>query len=107
MFSIRSLASSFHHFHFDIDLYLNPILPRNVLGKLPKRISRFLGHRSNEIRDVGNVVIALWTIVTTYVGLLAIALIFKFGPWIQSLHPPVLIGSLVCNNLSVISFRLI
>jgi len=80
--------------HFDIDSYLNPIIPSNRLDNVQPLLSRVLGYRVEPVQEYGNIIIALWTLLSTYVALLLVALIFKLSPWIQSLHPPVLIGSL-------------
>src|ERR1700759_4083835 len=100
MISITSFGYALETFHFDVDVYLNPILPPNPSGRLPRVLSHFLGHRSHAIREIGSIAISIWAIVSTFVGLFAVSLIFKFGPWIQSLDPPVLIGSLVYFTLS-------
>jgi hypothetical protein len=84
-----------NYWNVDIDNFLNPIFPPNILPSLPKPISRFLGHRSHAFIEPGNVLIALWALITTYVGLLLVAIAFRYSGWIQSLDPPVLIGSLV------------
>jgi len=94
MVGMEQKCSWFKTCHFDIDVYLNPILPSSPLRSMNSLLSRFLGYRKEPTQEYGNIIIALWTLLSTYVALLLVALIFKLSPWIQSLHPPVLIGSL-------------
>jgi hypothetical protein len=84
--------------HFDIDIFLNPIIPSNPLKHFPRPISHFLGYRNSPIHEPGNIFIAFYALISTYIGLLIVGLAFRTIPWIESLHPPVLIGSLVSSS---------
>lgn len=86
---------AFRAAHFDIDVYLNPIIPPNPLKHFPKPISHILGYRKSPVHEPGNIFIAFWALISTYIGLLLVGLSFRQIPWIEHLHPPVLIGSLV------------
>jgi hypothetical protein len=82
--------------HFDIDEYLNRIIPPSQLHRLPRPISRFLGFRKNPKPDVGNVLIAFWALIGAFGGLVLVAAIFKYSPVIREYNPPVVFASLVC-----------
>jgi hypothetical protein len=85
--------------HFDIDRHLNPFIPCPPTSILPYPVLYFLGYRqaSPPPKDVGNVLIALSTLFTTFIGLLTLTSLYKFAPLIADTHPPVLIGSLVSH----------
>lgn len=80
--------------NFDIDNYINRYIPPSQLYRLPYPISRFLGYRrSSERRDVGNVLVCIWSFIGAFCGLAVIAGVFNSSPLIQRDHPPVLIAS--------------
>jgi len=80
--------------HFEIDHYLNKIIPPTLVHRLPRPISYFLGHRETPKPDVGNILIAFWALVGAFCGLTVVGAAFRYSPWIQEHHPPVLIASL-------------
>jgi hypothetical protein len=92
----ETFISTLQALHLDIDVYLNPILPVNPLKRLPISVSYLFGHRTHPVHESGSVFISIWALITTYVGLLMVTLFFKYSSWVQSLDPPVIIGSLVC-----------
>lgn len=91
-------------FHYDIDDVLNPYIPKSQVHRLPRPIARFLGHQSpgpqnqeqqpQQHREVGNLLICIWSFVGSFLGLLLVAGVFK-SPGIQTYHPPVLLASFV------------
>ena len=81
--------------HFDIDDYLNKIIPPSPLHRLPRPISKFLGYRKDEKPDVGNVVVAFWALTGAFCGLVLVASVMRYSPLIQKYDPPVLFASLV------------
>jgi hypothetical protein len=81
--------------HFDIDEYLNRIIPPSQLYLLPRPISRFLGYRKDQKPDVGNVIIAFWALIGAFCGLVLVAGVFKYSPIIREYNPPVVFASLV------------
>ncbi|KAF2638872.1 HPP family protein [Massarina eburnea CBS 473.64] len=78
---------------FNIDHYLNRIIPPSPLHTLPVPISRFLGYRKQQKPDVGNVLGALYSFVGAFCGLAVVAAIFNNDWSIQARHPPALIAS--------------
>jgi hypothetical protein len=81
--------------NFDLDGYLNRIIPRSQLYRLPTPISRFLGHRKEQKPDVGNVLGALYSFVGAFCGLAVVAAMFNNIPTIERRNPPALIASFV------------
>jgi hypothetical protein len=81
--------------HFDVDDYLNRFVPPSQLHRIPKPIARFLGYRKSPAKDIGNVVVALWSLLGAFLGLLVVGAAFRYSVVLQSYHPPVLFASLV------------
>jgi hypothetical protein len=82
----------------DIDRCLNRVIPASSLHKLPTPISRFLGYRKTQRKDVGNVLGAMWSAVGAFCGLAVVAGVFAGTGSIQARHPPVLIASFVSTE---------
>ena len=80
--------------HFDVDRHLNPHLPRNLIYKLPKPISRLLGYRDGPRREVGNVLVAGWAFLGGFIGIAVIEAVFMI-PTIHDHGVPLLIASFV------------
>ncbi|KAF2114833.1 HPP family-domain-containing protein [Lophiotrema nucula] len=89
---MNSLQSS-REWNFEIDHYLNKVLPPSPLHKLPPPLSRFLGYRKEQKQDVGNILGAFWSLVGAFCGLAVIAGVFNNTLSIQVHHPPALIAS--------------
>ncbi|KAF4543525.1 Hpp family protein [Lasiodiplodia theobromae] len=80
--------------HFDIDQYLNRIVPHNRISRLPKPVSRFLGYRDEPAAPIGNIIQATWALVGAFCGLTVVTAVYKFGPGIAKYNPPVIVASL-------------
>ncbi|EGP84873.1 uncharacterized protein MYCGRDRAFT_110329 [Zymoseptoria tritici IPO323] len=80
--------------NWDIDRYLNPIIPHNRLYILPKPISRWLGHRSTPQKDPATILQWPVTFLATIAGLCLVAGIGQYAPGIKQWNPPVIIASL-------------
>lgn len=81
-------------FNFDIDLYLNRVVPRFRLHQLPKPISWLLGYREEPITPVGSIMVWFWGFIGAFVGILVIEAIFRTEQ-LRSYGSPVIIGSFV------------
>ena len=81
--------------NFDIDRYINKIVPPSPLHKFPTSITRWFGYRKEHGPDVGNVMGAFWSFVGAFCGLSIIAAVFNNVDVIQAHHPPALIASFV------------
>ena len=82
--------------HLDVDRYINPYIPLNRLDRLPKPISHFLGYRKNNRNEIGNVLVAAWSFLGAFVGVMVIEAVFMI-PEIQKHEVPLLIASFVCS----------
>lgn len=94
-----SVFSRARDWELDVDRYLNRFLPPSPLHKLPTEVSRYLGYRKAQRRDVGNVLGAFWSMLGAFCGLAVIAAVFNNTESIQRHHPPALIASFVCLRL--------
>ncbi|KAF2259596.1 HPP-domain-containing protein [Lojkania enalia] len=79
--------------NLDIDAHINRFVPASPLHRLPRPISHFLGYRSEQRDDVGNVLASLYSFVGAFAGLAVVALVFGGTEGIRARHPPVLIAS--------------
>lgn len=79
--------------HFDIDDYLNRLIPPSQLYRLPRPISHFLGYRKTQKVEVGNVLICCWAFLGTFCGLALVSGVFQTSQALKSYNPPILIAS--------------
>ncbi|KAL9067978.1 MAG: hypothetical protein Q9161_006501 [Pseudevernia consocians] len=78
--------------HFDVDKYLKSYVPRNLVNRLPKPLSHFLGHRNTPRTEIGNIIVAGWALLGAFVGVATIEAAFM-APTIKDHEVPLLIGS--------------
>ena len=88
--------------HFNIDRYINPYVLPNRIERLPKLLSRFLGHSDSPRKEIGNLVVAAWAFLGAFVGLIAIEAVFMI-PTIHDRGVPLLVASFVCCPLGPIN----
>lgn len=79
---------------WNVDRLLNPYIPHNPLHRLPKPISRFLGHRSKPTKEAPTILAWPVTFLGTIASLCLVAGIGNYAPGIADLHPPIIIASL-------------
>ncbi|PLN83165.1 HPP family protein [Aspergillus taichungensis] len=90
----RPRRPDFSRWHVDIDAVLNPYLPAPPWRRLPRPISHFLGYRGDHPpRALGNLVIAFWSLIGAFCGVLVVAEVSKHVPSFQQHHAPVIIAS--------------
>ncbi|KAH7417271.1 HPP family-domain-containing protein [Cadophora sp. MPI-SDFR-AT-0126] len=80
-------------YNFDVDRYINRIVPRSRLYLLPKPISWFLGHREKPPKQIGNVVTWFWAFFGAFCGILVIEAVFQTEQ-LKSDGAPIIIASL-------------
>ena len=98
-----SSFSGAREWNFDLDRYINRVVPASQLPKLPTLAARFLGYRKEaQQQDVGNVLGAFWSLVGAFCGLAVVAAVFNNTESIQWHHPPALIASFVSLVASAI-----
>ncbi|KAE8153526.1 HPP family-domain-containing protein [Aspergillus avenaceus] len=80
--------------HVDIDTYLNPIIPSPPWRWLPRPISHFLGYRGDKPPKVlGNLVIAFWSLLGVFCGVLVVAEVSMHVPAFQHHNAPIIVAS--------------
>ncbi|KAH8647315.1 HPP family-domain-containing protein [Xylariales sp. PMI_506] len=85
--------------HFNVDRYLNPWLPRPPWRYLPSVVTHFLGHRpsskghGSSTRPMGNLVIIFWAFIGIFCGLAIIEVVGHAIPSFQERDAPIIIGS--------------
>ena len=87
--------------HFDVDKYLKSYIPRNLVNRLPKPLSHFLGHRNKPRIEIGNIIVAGWALLGAFVGVAVIEAAFM-APAIKDHGVPLLIGSFVRSVLRIL-----
>lgn len=85
--------------NFDVDHYINPLIPRNRLHRLPEPISRFLGYRNSAPPRIGNVFVWWWAFIGAFAGLLVVEAVFHTSK-LRSEGTPIVIASLVSSALT-------
>lgn len=89
---------SFSHpasWNFDIDQWLNPLVPRPPWQQLPNFISHFLGYRKEPLKPIGTLLIAGWAFVGVFLGLVVVELVTKQVAVFQQHQAPIIIASFV------------
>jgi hypothetical protein len=79
---------------FDIDVYLNPLIPRPRLDLLPTPISWFLGYRVEPPQPIRSVLVWFWAFIGAFVGILVVEAVYMI-PALKSEGTPIIISSLV------------
>lgn len=91
--------------HFDLDKYLKPYIPRNLVHRLPRPFSHFLGHRDRPRTENGNIFVAGWAFLGAFVGVAVIEVVFMV-PIIKHHRVPLLIASFVRLLLRILELVL-
>ncbi|KAF7587202.1 hypothetical protein BBP40_007564 [Aspergillus hancockii] len=84
----------FSRWHADIDTYLNPLIPAPPWRWLPRPISHFLGYRGDKPpKALGNIVIAFWSLIGVFCGVLIVSEVSLHVPSFQHHHAPIIVAS--------------
>ncbi|KAI0486796.1 HPP family-domain-containing protein [Xylaria cf. heliscus] len=74
--------------HFDIDRYVNPIIPAPPWGTVPYPVSYLLGHRRFPAeKKYGNILLTLRALLGVFVSLVLIQLLSHQIPWVAANGP--------------------
>lgn len=87
---------------FDIDEYLNPLIPRPWLHRLPQWISWGFGYRSSLPRRVPTVYVWLWTFIGAFCGVSVVQAVFERSQYFLDRHVPNIVGSFVPLHLKTV-----
>ncbi|GAD91885.1 HPP family protein [Paecilomyces variotii No. 5] len=77
----------------NIDRYLNPFLPPPPWKYLPYPVSWWFGYRKTPPRGLGNILIAFWSCIGIFCGILAIEGVSRHVKLFQDHGAPVIIAS--------------
>ncbi|KAG5987424.1 hypothetical protein E4U43_005069, partial [Claviceps pusilla] len=78
---------------FNIDRYLNPLVPPPPWAYLPYPVSWFLGHRKTKPRDTGNLMPIFWAFVGVFAAILLIQGVSKHVASFAAHGAPAIVGS--------------
>lgn len=81
---------------FDIDQWLNPLVPAPPWRWMPYPVSYVLGHRNKPQRPIGNLIITAWAFVGIFAGLVVIEVVSKQVAVFHDHKAPIIIASFVC-----------
>ena len=81
--------------NFDIDRYLNPFVPAPRWHLVPRPIAHMLGYRDRPPKPIGNIVVALWSLLGAFCGVALIASVTKRVPSFEARDATAIIGSFV------------
>ncbi|KAJ5836479.1 hypothetical protein N7447_002505 [Penicillium robsamsonii] len=79
--------------NFDIDRYMNPFVPAPRWHLIPRPVAHMLGYRDKPPKPMGNIVVALWSLVGAFCGVALVASVSKRVPSFEARDAPVIIGS--------------
>ncbi|KAJ5271589.1 hypothetical protein N7524_004858 [Penicillium chrysogenum] len=79
--------------NFDIDRYLNPFVPAPRWHLVPRPIAHMLGYRDRPPKPIGNIVVALWSLLGAFCGVALIASVTKRVPSFEARDATAIIGS--------------
>ncbi len=86
---------SYRKWNFDIDHYVEPIIPAPPWLYLPYPISRFLGYRKDKPVNTGNLMPTFWAFVGVFCAILVLEAVVTRVPPFESHGVPLIIGSFV------------
>jgi hypothetical protein len=88
--------------HFDIDRYLNPILPSSLIPRLPYPVSHVLGHRTTTPpRPLGNIIVIFWAFIGVFCSITLIEVVGLHVPPFRERGAPSIVGSFVSVNIFI------
>ncbi len=80
---------------FDIDRYLNPIIPRPPFHRLPRVLSHFLGHRHEQPKPIGNLAIIFCAFLGVFASIIVIEAASDHVHYFEERGSPIIIASFV------------
>ncbi|KAM3512555.1 hypothetical protein MY11210_003818 [Beauveria gryllotalpidicola] len=82
-----------HAWNFDIDRYLNPIIPSPPWRYMPYPVAHFLGHRTTKPANTGNLMPAFWAFIGIFCAIIIVQVTSTHIPAFESHHAPAIVGS--------------
>jgi hypothetical protein len=93
--------SATHQVDFDIDRYINLIVPRSQIHRLPRPISWFLGHREAPRKHASILIGWAWSFIRAFTGVALIEGVNRGSTMIQSHGPLIVVESFVSLDSAV------
>lgn len=87
--------TSHHAWNFDIDRFLNPIVPSPPWNHIPYPVAYFLGYRKTKPVNTGNLMPTFWAFIGIFCAITIIQVVSKHVPAFESHHVPAIVGSFV------------
>lgn len=81
--------------NFDIDYYIQPLLPPPPRLHLPVFISRFLGYRTEKPAETGNLMPIFWGFIGVFSAILVLEVTATHVPSFEAHNAPIVVGSFV------------
>lgn len=84
-----------HTWNFDIDRFLNPIVPSPPWAYIPYPVAHFLGYRKAKPANTGNLMPTFWAFVGIFCAIIILQVVSMHIPSFESHHAPAIVGSFV------------
>lgn len=81
--------------NFDIDYYIQPIIPAPPWQSLPYPVSRFFGYRKQKPVATGNLMPIFWAFIGVFCAILVLEVTVTHVPSFESHGVPTIVGSFV------------
>lgn len=78
---------------FDIDRYLNPFIPAPRWQWVSRPVAHFMGYRAEPPKQLGNVIIAFWSLIGAFCGVALVASVSQNVPSFKTRDAPAILGS--------------
>ncbi|KAM3502396.1 hypothetical protein MY10362_004870 [Beauveria mimosiformis] len=82
-----------HAWNFDIDRYLDPIIPSPPWRYMPYPVAHFLGHRRTKPANTGNLMPTFWAFIGIFCAIIIVQVTSTHIPAFESHHAPAIVGS--------------
>ncbi|KAJ6790312.1 hypothetical protein PWT90_10547 [Aphanocladium album] len=82
-----------HAWNFDIDRFLNPIVPSPPWQYIPYPVAHFLGYRKTKPANTGNLMPTFWAFVGIFCAIIILQVVSMHIPSFESHHAPAIVGS--------------
>ncbi|UNI16949.1 hypothetical protein JDV02_003331 [Purpureocillium takamizusanense] len=83
----------YRQWNFDIDRYLNPLVPSPPWRHLPYPVAYWFGYRKGKPRDMGNLVPVFWAFIGVFAAILMIEAVSRRVPSFEHKGVPMIVGS--------------
>lgn len=89
---------SHRHWNFDIDYYIQPVIPPPPWQHVPYPISWFLGYRKQAPAATGNLMPTFWAFLGVFSAIVVLEAVVTRVPLFESHGAPIIVGSFVSPN---------